>query len=286
VFANLSVTGKITGPEMVGGLVGGIDLPRPYEYVSNQISSSLSTMQFTKYRKSEKPVLDPHAVLALDSDVQNSYYLNQASIKPESLGAGFNLEKLQCPTAANDTLCTGSKLYTGWDKALNAAGQPMWDFGTNTQLPGLRLMGRVYRSGSTVTPAANQAPSVSLSLSQHNTVQSHAYLNQGDMTFKASITDANLSDTHQLSWSLDGKVIATGNAQQLVLKPASLSLGRHTLALTAKDSGSPALSGKTELVFELKETDTPAVAGALGWPWLLLFVPLLGYRSTQTRRAA
>ncbi|MCD9460124.1 thrombospondin type 3 repeat-containing protein [Marinibactrum halimedae] len=57
---------------------------------------------------------------------------------------GFTLEQMQCPTSAGDASCE-SGLYEGWGDNLNSDGLPAWDFGTNTQLPGLLIDGTVYR---------------------------------------------------------------------------------------------------------------------------------------------
>lgn len=62
----------------------------------------------------------------------------------ESTNFGATLTQLQCPTAASNNYCvSGLVLYADW--AGQSADDPVWDFGTSTQLPGLIMGGRVYR---------------------------------------------------------------------------------------------------------------------------------------------
>jgi hypothetical protein len=259
---NVFAAGRMVAARNVGGLLGAS--------TNNRIYHSLSVIAFKKSF--------PGAFfqgLAGNAQIEYSYHLNDPLLTVST--QGFDLNQLQCPTAANNTACAGKALYTNWDKDLNSAGQPVWDFGTSKQLPGLRLMGRLYRSNGSLT---NQAPRVSLRFSQKTLVGKEVFLDKGDITFEASIDEANASDPHQLSWSLDGKVIATGTATQLVRNPASLGLGKHTLSVEVKNTGNPPLTGKSELVFEVKEKET--AAGALNWPWLLVFLPLLRGRRRNT----
>ena len=65
---------------------------------------------------------------------------------PGSNLSGFGLAVLECPTAPDDTVCAPSTLYLGWGAYLNAEGQPVWDFGRASELPGLLLNGVVYRN--------------------------------------------------------------------------------------------------------------------------------------------
>jgi hypothetical protein len=59
---------------------------------------------------------------------------------------GVTLAQLQCPTEADNTSCVGgTTLYKGWGDLKDADGNAYWDFGTDTQLPGLVIKGVVYR---------------------------------------------------------------------------------------------------------------------------------------------
>jgi hypothetical protein len=57
---------------------------------------------------------------------------------------GVTLADLRCPDAPNDPDCLPG-LFAGWQSVLNDDGQPAWDFGTNQQVPALRLRGVVRR---------------------------------------------------------------------------------------------------------------------------------------------
>ncbi|WP_160151899.1 hypothetical protein [Microbulbifer sp. ALW1] len=81
------------------------------------------------------------------SSVSVSYWAEDVSGRPfNSSGAtGVTLVELKCPTAADDTECAIDTLYQDWSSYQDAEGNAYWDFGSDTELPGLRLNGRVYR---------------------------------------------------------------------------------------------------------------------------------------------
>ena len=63
-------------------------------------------------------------------------------------GAGALVSQLQCPTSANNNTCASVLLYDNWDIFTNSKGNPAWDFGTSSDLPGLLIDGIVYRDGN------------------------------------------------------------------------------------------------------------------------------------------
>ncbi|WP_156035324.1 hypothetical protein [Microbulbifer sp. HZ11] len=75
-----------------------------------------------------------------------SYWATDASGQNISYGGTpATLAELQCPTSADDTNCSAKVLYETWSSFTDEQGNGYWDFGTNTELPGLRMGGRVYR---------------------------------------------------------------------------------------------------------------------------------------------
>ena len=77
---------------------------------------------------------------ANDKGIANALGTNHSAGDINPAGTtGATLAELQCPTTANDTNCTVA--YDNWDAAL-------WDFGNNSQLPGLIIDGKVYRDGN------------------------------------------------------------------------------------------------------------------------------------------
>lgn len=78
-----------------------------------------------------------------------SYWASDATGQLAGQGSGAtpaSLAQLKCPTAADNTTClSGATLYAGWGELKDAKGVAYWDFGSDTQLPGLKINGVVYR---------------------------------------------------------------------------------------------------------------------------------------------
>ncbi|HRH78409.1 MAG TPA: hypothetical protein PK129_13760, partial [Cellvibrionaceae bacterium] len=77
--------------------------------------------------------------------INQSYWANSGNQNSQGGAELVALARLKCPTEANATTCGSQTLYLGWDKSKDLDGSAFWDFGTNQQLPGLRLAGRVFR---------------------------------------------------------------------------------------------------------------------------------------------
>ncbi|WP_281250544.1 GLUG motif-containing protein, partial [Teredinibacter waterburyi] len=75
----------------------------------------------------------------------NYWWTDSTTRSTGNAGSGAALAELQCPTSADNNDCTSVNLYVGWAEALTNDGEPRWDFGTATQLPGLRISGVIYR---------------------------------------------------------------------------------------------------------------------------------------------
>ncbi|WP_320818858.1 GLUG motif-containing protein [Thalassolituus sp.] len=121
------VTGAVTGSSYVGGLAG-----RNYSnsainksFASGAVTGNSSVGGLTGYSSSS---VITHSYWAVDTTGISSTLLSAAT-----------LAELQCPAGADNTSCaSGKTLYAEWDSGV-------WDFGTNTQLPGLILSGTTYR---------------------------------------------------------------------------------------------------------------------------------------------
>ncbi|MFD1216796.1 GlyGly-CTERM sorting domain-containing protein [Microbulbifer celer] len=129
-------TGAVTGDNDVGGLVGAA--------FYGQITNSISTA-FVSARHSSGGLAGD----VYETAVNTSYWAEDASgtTSSDGGGTGFSLAELQCPTAADNTVCTDTTLFEGWSDSVDADGNTYWDFGSNSELPGLLLNGTVYRDG-------------------------------------------------------------------------------------------------------------------------------------------
>ncbi|WP_275078267.1 GLUG motif-containing protein, partial [Microbulbifer mangrovi] len=123
------VTGTVTGEDYVGGLIGG----------RGNVIASVSTAYVVSSRFSS-------GLIGRWGSADISYWAEDISSKKDSnYGVAVNLIELQCPTDADNTSCTDTKLYEGWSNYKDSDGNAYWDFGGDTELPGLRLGGRVHR---------------------------------------------------------------------------------------------------------------------------------------------
>uniref|UniRef100_UPI0025861816 hypothetical protein n=1 Tax=Microbulbifer sp. TaxID=1908541 RepID=UPI0025861816 len=128
------VTGSVSGNQTVGGLLGitGIESVVNASVSSAHVSGRYSGGLSGSWGKDGIP----------------SYWATDASGQISSGGGtGLTLAELKCPTGADDTSCTDITVYEGWSNHKDAQGNPYWDFGSATQLPGLRLQGKIYRDG-------------------------------------------------------------------------------------------------------------------------------------------
>ncbi|WP_299598221.1 GLUG motif-containing protein [uncultured Microbulbifer sp.] len=129
-------TGSVTGDNDVGGLVGNAE--------DSQVTDSLSTAHISA-RLSAGGLIGYG--YGYETSVSASYWAEDASGTTFSSrgGSSTTLAQLQCPTGADNTTCAEVTLFEAWADATDAAGNAYWDFGTETELPGLVLNGTVYR---------------------------------------------------------------------------------------------------------------------------------------------
>ena len=157
-------TGEITGRNNVGGLVGNLD----YSAINNSFSTGSVTANgyvgsllgslhdssvsnsFATGRVSAKSISGIGGLIGyfpFDNDILNSHWATDTTGQINSAGEsefdnyfGATLAELQCPTARDNTddCVISNTLYAGWDSNV-------WDYGSNTELPGLIFDGVVYR---------------------------------------------------------------------------------------------------------------------------------------------
>ncbi|WP_026225243.1 GLUG motif-containing protein [Teredinibacter turnerae] len=90
---------------------------------------------------------DPRGLFGYSSgsEIANYWQTESSSRSSAASGTGASLSELQCPLSADNSDCASVTLYAGWAEALTPEGEPRWDFGSATQLPGIRINGVVYR---------------------------------------------------------------------------------------------------------------------------------------------
>jgi len=147
--ANL-VLATVIGQSDVGGFIGRSDVAASEEYVSidgnllianvssstsNNIGAFAGSVENTTYTENyyldNNSGLDDYGVLLDGSD-------------PGSNITAYQLSELQCPQSAGDLLC-GNSLYASWSSYNDDNLNPVWDFGSASQLPGITIDGVVYR---------------------------------------------------------------------------------------------------------------------------------------------
>ncbi len=287
---NSGIRNGLTSGTLVSNTTGGLGDPAAFEaggLATNEgyILSSLSSRRLS-VKGARLSGTSPST-----QTLGASYFVTEWVANSEQEPGAFSLTQLQCPTASDNSQCAGKPLYEGWSQERDASGQPYWDFGNNTQLPGLRLFGKIYRDSDgdgvlEITRAAdvNIAPRLELTLSQGNKVVSAAVIGEGDIRIDAQAKDPNSADSLSYSWYLDEQKLSESRST-LTLNSQTLAVGTHQIKALVTDPGTPALSTSQTLSFELKPAKTtgPVVAGALDWRCLLLLVLCLG-RKRQPHR--
>ncbi|MEY4588218.1 MAG: hypothetical protein RL497_294 [Pseudomonadota bacterium] len=286
-------TSKVKGTFMVGGLAGYMD---ETSGIRNALSSGTlkALSPITTYRETgglstgegylltslssrRLDAINPGSTSGTSPSTQTlgaTYFVSNWVANSEQEPGAASLAQLQCPTSSDNTQCAGKSLYEGWSKERDSTGQPYWDFGSNTQLPGLRLFGNIYRDGDgdgvleiTRAPEPNQAPSLELTLTQAGKTVVAAVAGEGDIQITAQAKDPNSGDTLSYSWYLDGKKLTTETTPRLSLNSQTLTTGTHQVKALVTDSGTPSQSANQTISFELKPA--AVVGGALDWRYLL-----------------
>ena len=163
-------TGEITGESSVGGFIG-------FSYkgtitasfttaeingeirVGGLIGQSLSTNASANYVIG-RITADSHAGALFGSVNEthstSNYWATNTTGQNNDNGefrdftteGGYTLAQLRCPTSSTNTSCVTDRLFDGWETYVDGNGIPLWEFGSNSQLPGLRINDRVYRDNN------------------------------------------------------------------------------------------------------------------------------------------
>lgn len=124
---------NVTGTSYTGGLIGYADsVVLNNTYSSGEVVGSYRVGGLLGYSTNSST---NNSYWAIDSSNQD--ISSESNIDTNYVGATFT--QLRCPTSADNTSCLeGSALFSSWDESI-------WDFGDNTQLPGLIIDGEIYR---------------------------------------------------------------------------------------------------------------------------------------------
>ncbi len=136
--------GDVSGAKFVGGLIGDANAGSDtrYSYASGTATGTSNVGALVGWRDSDEL---SHNFYVIDGS-SNAAVGNDTVTDDEVMG--FDLATLQCPTAANSGSCTIRTLYTNWHLPKNSEGEVVWDFGSDNELPGLLIGGKVYRDAN------------------------------------------------------------------------------------------------------------------------------------------
>ena len=139
-IANAFATGSVTGMDSIGGLVGQVTgTSSSGNAITNAFAAGVvmgatnvggfvgQTAGFTY----EENHFVSDTIMDAFGDITGDDNVGLEAV------TGASLADLQIPTAAGDT---AGDLFFEWDETV-------WDFGTDTQLPGLIIDGEVFRDG-------------------------------------------------------------------------------------------------------------------------------------------
>lgn len=193
-----------------------------------------------------------------------------------------SLTELQCPTGPDNTTCVeGTTMYEDWDT-------DVWDFGSSSQLPGMRFANGILRdSDGDGIPDENNAPEITLTLTQDGKEEEEIITGMGDVTISANVTDIDESDTHELVWSLEGVHNSYKLGNSVTFSPDTLPEGEYRMAVTVTDNGYPSMSATAEIITRvIAGVQAPVAApppaetggsgaGSIHFWWMLMFGGLL-----------
>jgi hypothetical protein len=149
------ISGGVSAPSYAGGLAGYISQSTIYNVFSSASimtrniqgglighlsNSTLSNSLSTGYLEGGGGLLG----YSNKDHTAHLYWATDTSGQATSTGSnttyfGALLNELQCPTSSDNNTCTNTgTLYESWSSEV-------WDFGTDQQLPGLIMGGRIYR---------------------------------------------------------------------------------------------------------------------------------------------
>jgi hypothetical protein len=141
--------GSVTASSGAGGLIGSIDTYDNLLSIKGNLTTPLiigKNESGTFIGQLDREVLfDSNYYSTTSTEELNAIGNLSGALSPGNDVTGFTIDELKCPTAANNTSCASSIIYNGWDSHLNIKDAPVWDFGKNNQLPGLKINGQIHR---------------------------------------------------------------------------------------------------------------------------------------------
>ena len=165
-------SGRVTGETYVGGLIGRnvfgyTTATYAVGYVNGQSNEGgLFGRAYDRYLSSN------YWATNTTGQSENSGYSYDATTE-----GGYTVAQLRCPTQPTNTSCVTDRLFDGWEIYVDSNGIPLWEFGTSSQLPGLRINGRVYRDNNyNGTIESSTAPSRT---PNPDLMATHNYINSG-----------------------------------------------------------------------------------------------------------
>jgi hypothetical protein len=135
----------------------------------------------------------------------------------------------------------------------------------------------------------NQAPQLSLAISQNGSPVARIYQDRGPVTMTVLINDDSDISQATISWGgTDSRLVDTDAlTSTLTFDPSMLPLGIYTVHIAVADNGNPSQTGTLSINVEVAGpySDDTAGAGSVGHAGLLLFLLLLQrFYSLRTRR--
>ncbi len=155
-FSTVAIKSLVNDTTSGGGYIGGL-IGSTYD---SEIAASYATGAIMALHLigDSQPPGGLQSVGGLQGDQNNSiitdsFWATDSSGQSSSGGpeSGLTLAELQCPTAADDEQCSSVTIYSNWNTYQDTEGLAYWHFGSDQQLPVLRLNGQVYRDSDNDT---------------------------------------------------------------------------------------------------------------------------------------
>jgi hypothetical protein len=142
-LTNAVAAGSVNGDKKIGGAVGHASNTNPPAKLSNILSigyveTAPNSGGITGSGLSRNPI---SSYWAVDTTTQKDLLGYRASLQSSRLNAETLKCAIQADTTSSNSNCitdADTILYQDWDTAI-------WDFGDNTQLPGIKIFNRIYR---------------------------------------------------------------------------------------------------------------------------------------------
>ncbi|AJQ97652.1 hypothetical protein [Gynuella sunshinyii] len=144
VTGELKVNRKYPGYQEAGGLLGYA--------TEGSLSRAISLVKLQKDEENEFSLGAVVGYCSVDQKYAAIYWARDLAGRTEGCGykstyeepaqQHFDLVDIQCATSATNR-CNGLS-YEGFDQINNAEGKTLWQFGSNTEAPGMLLLGRTW----------------------------------------------------------------------------------------------------------------------------------------------